>query len=280
MSNVNHEIIRECYLEILMREPDKEGFDYFLDLMNRKMVNKSQIKEIMKNSKEYKSKQIKFERGNLDLNSWMKRDWNMRAKMDQIYYFGLESHDEKTYWEKGKEHALYIKEVLFKGKNTHKMKALEIGPGMGRILKPLSNFFEEVYGVDVSPNVVKLCRENTRNISNCKVYENSGSDLSMFNENFFDLCYAYLVFQHIPEKTIIKKYFKEISRVLKGGGLFWFTAYGDVELARTSHNTQIGVQFNPLEIHDMSKRTNFEILEEKGKKSGLYTITLKCNKQA
>lgn len=47
------EIIRICYLEILGREPDKFGFDHYLNLLEKKQINESQLEEIIKSSPEF-----------------------------------------------------------------------------------------------------------------------------------------------------------------------------------------------------------------------------------
>ena len=48
------EIIRKCYLEILEREADNEGLNYFLDLMKMGEINEEKLRDHMKNSEEYK----------------------------------------------------------------------------------------------------------------------------------------------------------------------------------------------------------------------------------
>lgn len=47
-------IIRECYLEILNREPDETGFNHFLDLMKKNELDEKKLREILISSEEYK----------------------------------------------------------------------------------------------------------------------------------------------------------------------------------------------------------------------------------
>ena len=43
--------------------------------------------------------------------------------------------------------------------NRRALRALEIGCGPGRLMKPLSRNFGEIHGVDVSDEMVRLARE-------------------------------------------------------------------------------------------------------------------------
>src|SRR5574341_585868 len=51
--NTNSEIIRRCYLEILNRVPDEEGFNYYLNLLDTKKIDEKKLLTMLKNSKEY-----------------------------------------------------------------------------------------------------------------------------------------------------------------------------------------------------------------------------------
>ena len=44
MTNEEFEnIIKNCYVKILKRQPDKEGFEYFLDLMKKIRLQKKKL---------------------------------------------------------------------------------------------------------------------------------------------------------------------------------------------------------------------------------------------
>ena len=104
---------------------------------------------------------------------------------------------------------------IFKNGNPKKMKVLEIGCGMGRMLIPMSEIFGEAIGVDISENMIEAAKKHMKNISNCKVFKTNGSDLSIIEDDSIDFCYSIIVFQHIPEKEIVRNYIHEVSRVLK-----------------------------------------------------------------
>ncbi len=57
---------------------------------------------------------------------------------------------------------------------------------------------------------------------------------------FFDFCFSFIVFHHIPRLDIVANYIREIDRILKPGGLFmfqvntskWMKAFGWLPLHR------------------------------------------------
>lgn len=108
---------------------------------------------------------------------------------------------------------------------------LNVGCGLGRVEKFLACKVREVHSVDFSETMIDRARERLKDCPNVFFYRNDGESLTMFGENAFDIAWSELVFQHIP-KEIIRKYVREIHRVLKPGGRFIsliprFERYGD-----------------------------------------------------
>ncbi len=97
---------------------------------------------------------------------------------------------------------------------------VEIGCGIGRLLKPLSQEHEKVIGFDISQRMIE---EADVYLSNHK--DNTETYLLGLDGKFplesetVDLVYSIVVFQHIHDIVIIKKYLKESMRILKKGGL-------------------------------------------------------------
>jgi SAM-dependent methyltransferase len=105
-------------------------------------------------------------------------------------------------------------------------RCLDIGCGLGRTTVALSYLFGEAYGVDFSPEMIDRARLLTRHLHSLSgtidphFVVNDGLTLPMYADGFFDLCFSYTMFQHIPDFRIIESYIGEINRVLRGGGLF------------------------------------------------------------
>jgi SAM-dependent methyltransferase len=154
----------------------------------------------------------------------MRGDWDRRAREDARYYaaFGRREQDEEEFQSTAGDVVRNLDcelRRLPRDADRAALRALEIGCGPGRILLPMSRRFGEVHGVDVSGEMIRLAREKLAGTPNTHVQVNRGSDLSAFEEDFFDFVYSYAVFQHIPSREVVFGYLREARRVLKAGGL-------------------------------------------------------------
>jgi SAM-dependent methyltransferase len=94
-------------------------------------------------------------------------------------------------------------------------RVLDFGCGVGRLSKALRPYFKEVYGVDISAEMVRLATEYT---PSCVFLLNPREDLSLFQDNFFDFVYSNIVLQHQRTKGIARSYIAEFLRVVKPSG--------------------------------------------------------------
>jgi SAM-dependent methyltransferase len=111
----------------------------------------------------------------------------------------------------------YVNTLRFMSAPT---KALEIGCGIGRLLKPMTQHFHEVLGVDISENMLAYSKkylEGVECVETRLVKEDNELGLT---PDSLDFVYSIIVFQHIPTRAIIKSYLKQIHDGLKSGGLF------------------------------------------------------------
>lgn len=280
-------VVRKHYLEILNREPDDAGLNYFMNLLENNIVNEKELERIFKNSLEYKlSHPLEIDKRNLTPEEIMKKEWNERSKIDTKFAIRTcLNQTDKEFWDSGiKARDLILSvnssrfNLILQEKDPKNMKVLEIGCGIGRILIPMASIFGEAIGIDVSKEMVKTGNEYIKNIPNCRILENNGSDLNMFPNDSFDFCYSVLVFQHMPKKEIIKKYVQEIARVLKKNGIFWFQVRGTVPTKQHEITTWNGVRLSSQEIHEMAENNQFEILEENGENTDYYWLTFRSVK--
>ena len=156
-----------------------------------------------------------------DMHDKMRSDWNKRARINARKYVALgDWKTEKDFYESGKIDAQkIIRDVTID--NT--WVVLDFGVGVGRILRHLCGYFKEIYGVDVSDEMVKISKFQLKEFENVKIFQNQ-EDLSFFSCNKFDLVYSCYVFQHIPKK-VFTRYLTEIHRVLKHDGLLKFQIF-------------------------------------------------------
>jgi len=281
--NENHlkEIIQKCYLKYLNRESDDVGLKHYMHLMKTHQINEESLIATFKNSPEYKlSHPIEIE-PNTPIDLKMKKEWNERAKMNPLFVIATDhSESEEDFWKSGMTECNMILgknnlrfQKIIENKETPKMNVLEIGCGIGRILIPMRKIFGNIIGIDISSEMVQLGQKYVADIPNCSIIENNGIDLSEFSDNYFDFCFSFIVFQHIPEKKIVEKYISEVSRVLKSDCLFRFQVRGTITTKPNQITTWDGVQFTSDEIHKIALENNFKIIEEGSDKEEYYWLT-------
>ncbi len=151
----------------------------------------------------------------------MKADWDHRAQENARFYIASDDwQSEQAFRASGVRDAALLLRGL-EGFLHPQMRALEIGCGIGRLLRVLVPRFAELHGVDVSGEMVRRGREWLRDCPNVFLHETSGVDLSRFAKGWFDFVYSYITFQHIPT-AIVASYCREVGRVLAPGGRFRF----------------------------------------------------------
>ncbi len=102
--------------------------------------------------------------------------------------------------------------------STESKVALEIGCGIGRMLKVVAPLFKTVVGIDISPGMVELSRDYLADVENVEVLVNDGRYIPL-SDNSVDFVFSVIVFQHLPYREFVHGYLKESLRVLKLGGV-------------------------------------------------------------
>ena len=166
----------------------------------------------------------------------MKQDWNHRAQHHARFWIATENYQtEEAFVQSGEDTAQTLLMTL-QGLHQYSWKALEVGCGIGRVLRPLAPHFHQLVGVDVSSTMVAHCQTWLKNYPNVQMYETSGIDLQRFPDQHFDLVYSYVAFQHMP-RQVFDRYLEEINRVLTPNGFLAFQlpigAYTDAPLEDT-----------------------------------------------
>jgi ubiquinone/menaquinone biosynthesis C-methylase UbiE len=151
----------------------------------------------------------------------MSCDWDRRARLNARYFIASEAwRTEDEFWMSGER--IVAGSILRDIELSHDATALEIGCGIGRLLKPLSGRVGRVIGVDVSPEMVRMAARVLGLVPSVEVIRGDGRSLSGIPDQSIDFCYSYVVFQHLPDVEILKDYFHEVARVVVPGGIFRF----------------------------------------------------------
>jgi ubiquinone/menaquinone biosynthesis C-methylase UbiE len=100
-------------------------------------------------------------------------------------------------------------------------KILDFGIGWGRIARFFARDvpYGNVYGVDVMPLMIDVCRRSMVPAS-LLVTEPRGDTL--FRDSYFDIVYAYSVFTHLPE-NIALHWLTELHRIMTPGAMLVMT---------------------------------------------------------
>jgi SAM-dependent methyltransferase len=147
----------------------------------------------------------------------MRADWNDRANRGFMRYTsGTESGSEAEYAEAARRDAGTVLRYLGDA-DTSAWVALDVGCGVGRLIKELAPRMGEVHGVDVSDEMIRMAGERLAGAPNVHLHRIDGTDLRLFPDAKFDLMWSYSVFYHIP-RTLYYGYLRELSRVMKPGG--------------------------------------------------------------
>ena len=256
------ELLKELYRELLNREVDSDGEKYWTEKILQEKLSKEHVRELIIQSPEYQRLKLVNQSLTKNVLEDMKIHWDKRAKNDAKFYIYTDYKSENEFWESGKNEVSAMLNFIKNHPNnylqeTYNLKALEIGCGIGRCLYPISENFKEAYGIDVSKEMISIGEENRGSRKNIKFFENNGKDLQMLQDNYFNFCYSFFTFQHIPSKDIIKNYFSEISRVVKSKGLFFFQINEKSLVENESTNTWNGVVLSTKELNQIINQNNF-----------------------
>jgi SAM-dependent methyltransferase len=197
----------------------------------------------------------------------MRNDWNERARIDAHFYVAFGGRDQ-TEDEFNATAADVLRSIEGQLKrlpakaNRKAWRALEIGCGPGRLMRPLSRHFGEIHGVDVADEMIRLGRERLRDIPHAHFHSTDGATLPQFADASFDFIYSYAVFQHIPSRDVVLEYMREIRRLLKPGGIFHgqFNSLAPPNEA----DTWSGVAFSAADIHAFTRQNGLRLLNLEG----------------
>jgi ubiquinone/menaquinone biosynthesis C-methylase UbiE len=194
----------------------------------------------------------------------MRQDWDRRARENARYYVNTacQSWTDDEFFRSGErtvaEEVLTDMINICQGKDPREMRVLEIGCGAGRVTRALARIFGEVYGVDISGEMIEQAKVALADYPGAHVCQNNGQDLSVLPAVEIDFAFSSIVFQHIPSRDIVESYVREVHRVLRPGGLFKFQVQGAASIDTSPEDTWLGVPFSDQQAVEMAERCGFE----------------------
>jgi ubiquinone/menaquinone biosynthesis C-methylase UbiE len=138
---------------------------------------------------------------------------------------------------------------------------LEIGCGIARVGKALSQECLHWFGSDISPGMLRHAAVRLAGRSNASLVELATVGLQEFPSDAFDLVYCTIVFMHLFEWDRYR-YVEEAFRVLRPGGACYFDNFPlDSEKGWTlfSEGSRYPVDRRPAHISMASTREEFRV---------------------
>ena len=158
----------------------------------------------------------------------MRSDWDRYAETDPLWAIltnpGTKGRrwDPDAFFETGRQEIEALMQyVRSLPADCGRGRALDFGCGVGRLTRALADHFEEVYGVDISPAMIKLARQYSGHIPKCKFAQNPDPSFRALPAGEFDLIYSNITLQHIPPRHS-KRYLQGMMRLLRPGGVLIF----------------------------------------------------------
>ena len=149
-----------------------------------------------------------------------------------------------------------LSKALLKYLNPKKEeKILDLGCGRGLYVRVIEKYTDKVIGVDINKETVKEAVSK-------KVIYGDATDLN-FEANSFDKIYSLHTIEHIYD---LRKFLKEVARVLKPGGIFvlvypWELIRGIQALGAAVINYRNPFKARDLHLHKLNPRKIEDLIE-------------------
>src|SRR5579863_2725196 len=126
----------------------------------------------------------------------MQREWDERARENARFYVNTERQDwtDAEFFRSGErtvaEEILTDMINICQGHDPKQMTVLEIGCGAGRVTRALAGVFGQVYGVDISGEMVRQASAALADLAHVHILQNNGKDLSVLGDTRFDFTFS------------------------------------------------------------------------------------------
>ena len=201
----------------------------------------------------------------------MQREWEARARLDAKGYIGRGyAASDALFWASGEDDLTQV--VLRDSELDPAAAVLEIGCGIGRLLRPFATQARVVWGVDIAPTMIEQGRFHLAGAPNVNLHVTTGR-LEMIASGSLDFAYSFIVFQHIPSNAAISTYLAEAARTLKRGGIFKFQVDGRRRAFWRGTDSWLGVWYTAGKIRAALANKGFVVLDTWGEGTQYFWIT-------
>jgi SAM-dependent methyltransferase len=201
----------------------------------------------------------------------MREDWDERARQNARYYVdcGHGGSDEE-FWRSGPRD---VDDFVLEGLAlSREAEVLEVGCGLGRLLRPMSERVARATGVDISGEMIARAAQALADRPNVRLVRTDG-DFPGTPDASLDLVYSFVVFQHVPSRAAVSRYFAEAGRVLRAGGVLRFQADGRPRDPLEPIDTWRGVRYTAAALRDELSALGFDVADVAGEGSQYMRVT-------
>ncbi len=167
------------------------------------------------------------------LSRLMRDDWDRRVGHDYRFWMSDGYASDEAMWTSGERDF----EILTKGiSGLERLSVLELGCGVGRILKAGLPRCQKLIGIDVSERAIGKARDLIGSHENLQLIVGNGIDIHQVPDESVDVVLSFAALCSIPT-DIVARYLCEIHRVLRSQGVVRMQLYIGREQASPSEDT-------------------------------------------
>ena len=153
----------------------------------------------------------------------MSETWDVRMRHEYRFWMSDGVESDEVMWQSGaRDFAILFPDTV--AEQSSNGLGLEIGCGVGRLLRPAANYFGQVIGVDVSATALEEARRLLFDYDNLRFICGTGTEIPDVANNSVDAVFAFACFAHMPACVAVAN-FIEVHRILKDEGSFIVQLY-------------------------------------------------------
>jgi ubiquinone/menaquinone biosynthesis C-methylase UbiE len=159
------------------------------------------------------------------------------------------------------------------------MRVVDLGCGIGRVMRPLAAHCREVIGVDVSEAMLEEARAYLDGVANARFLANDGKTLAGIEPGSVGFLYSLLCLIHVDRRSCYR-YLQEIRRVLAPGGMA-FLQFQDILTDRGLEKFLAVLDldyplelYTPEEVRRFVRSVGLDVLHVQSANEYLYVMAL------
>ncbi len=163
----------------------------------------------------------------------MRADWDRRVSHDYRFWMSDGYEDDHSMWASGaRDYAIACSGIA----DTKHKTYLEVGCGVGRLLRSASKDYEKVYGIDISQEALKHAERFLASEKNVELLAGDGLSLKPLEDGSIDVVLSFAALTSTPV-IVFAGYLREIHRVLASDGILRLQVYTGTEQKVSAEDT-------------------------------------------